>query len=886
MEADLGIAQLCDAKSAQELLLEFRLTGQQEPFEEIVRRYAPMVFHVCLRVTKNSHDAEDATQATFLTLAVQAKTGKEIRLLGPWLQRVGHRLSLDLKKSRKRRTRREEEHGAMVEAMRGPTENSGAMQQEELKRLINEELHQLPPKYRLPLILHYFGGLSREAMAKELQCTPGALGVRLHRARQLLGDRLAQRGITLAEAMLAVVLGETIRQTLTDSMVAATCQAATQIAAGNMGVGLIPSQVVSLTHSAARAAMVSKVKLSVVAAVVAGSALAAGGKVLAKVLRSEWRWETPNLREYAPSFTQPDIRPRFSDATEPAPEARKVAAAETSGREPLTGGGSRLVYSPYVPGEAWVRPGPAWWQSPLLESVSGNGGTQVLAGARPMPFLNGVKPPLEHPSFGVISPPVAGGKTPEKTPVRGGGQFRPVLPDSSRMAEQKKPAREVNPPRIQSDPVKLDDGATAGGGKAPSTTGPGIVPTPPLETPVAVNPTGRLLYLNANPRVAMIERVNPEVTPSNPWEQGSGSGNPNSTGNGTGNPGSTSQGTGVTGGGLAWQTAGGAATSSSIPQLVLSYVDINGELLCSVAPAEQGGTGYATLHGSGLAMWDGAVIRHQGPASQGGGEVLQQSGWKPTRFFLADATGKTIIKTLKPAKIKGRSLRATATGITGWGSVGAAEWFDQNGQVVADGEGQEHTLDLTQVALIKNSMENPALGGTNGWFAQNGGELTWPPMRVKKGRQGTYTIGEEASDPSLDLINSMRLTMHEVTEPGWLEVSLLALDRSDVPTLPEGHRFVGVWELTSDGLSVGSMDVTIRYDELKVMMLNLQEPLLKMWEYRDGEWQRIPFTLDMPNNLITGHAGAANYIAISTPEPGALLGLGAMMYLVGRRRRQ
>ena len=59
---------ICPAKSAQELLAEFRNTGSQQPFEEIVRRYAAMVFHVCFQVLKNRHDAEDATQAVLQEL--------------------------------------------------------------------------------------------------------------------------------------------------------------------------------------------------------------------------------------------------------------------------------------------------------------------------------------------------------------------------------------------------------------------------------------------------------------------------------------------------------------------------------------------------------------------------------------------------------------------------------------------------------------------------------------------------------------------------------------------------------------------------------------------------------------------------------------------------
>jgi len=34
-----------------------------------VRRHAAAVYSTCLRVTKSVHDAEDATQVTFLTLA-------------------------------------------------------------------------------------------------------------------------------------------------------------------------------------------------------------------------------------------------------------------------------------------------------------------------------------------------------------------------------------------------------------------------------------------------------------------------------------------------------------------------------------------------------------------------------------------------------------------------------------------------------------------------------------------------------------------------------------------------------------------------------------------------------------------------------------------------
>src|SRR4051794_1870275 len=190
----LGKQRLFPEKSADELLSEFVQSGNQVPFEEIVRRYAGMVYSVCYRVTSNTHDAEDATQAVFLSLALQAKTGKPIHYIGPWLQRVAHRLALDVKKSKTRRKKREEKLAEMNgngQLHRVVADPADAPQDGELKRIMQEELNAMPAKYRMPLILHYFGGMNREEMAKELNCKPATLGVRVHRGRALLGKRLA-----------------------------------------------------------------------------------------------------------------------------------------------------------------------------------------------------------------------------------------------------------------------------------------------------------------------------------------------------------------------------------------------------------------------------------------------------------------------------------------------------------------------------------------------------------------------------------------------------------------------------------------------------------------------------------------------------------------------
>ena len=104
---------------------------------------------------------------------------------------------------------------------------------EELRGVVQQELKELPPKYRMPLILHYYGGLSREEMARELNCKPNTLGVRLHRGREMLGERLAKRGVTLTGVILGVIMAEVVHSIVTDRLVHSTAQAAVLLSAGH-----------------------------------------------------------------------------------------------------------------------------------------------------------------------------------------------------------------------------------------------------------------------------------------------------------------------------------------------------------------------------------------------------------------------------------------------------------------------------------------------------------------------------------------------------------------------------------------------------------------------------------------------------------------------------
>ena len=65
----------------------------EQAITTLVNRHGPMVLRVCRAVLRDSHDAEDAFQATFLVLVRRARSLWVGSSLGPWLHRVAYRVA-------------------------------------------------------------------------------------------------------------------------------------------------------------------------------------------------------------------------------------------------------------------------------------------------------------------------------------------------------------------------------------------------------------------------------------------------------------------------------------------------------------------------------------------------------------------------------------------------------------------------------------------------------------------------------------------------------------------------------------------------------------------------------------------------------------------------
>ena len=190
------------AEPSDRQLLE-RYAGQQDAsaFAALIRRHGPMVLGVCRRVLNHEQEAEDAFQATFLVLVRKAGTIDRPELLGNWLYGVAYRIA---QKARAQLARRRH-HEMLVEPMT-TTDPHNELFWNELRSLLDEELHQLPLKYRVPLVLCYLEGMTNEEAARQLGWRVGSMSYRLARGRQMLRERLRSRRKMLSGMFLLVLL--------------------------------------------------------------------------------------------------------------------------------------------------------------------------------------------------------------------------------------------------------------------------------------------------------------------------------------------------------------------------------------------------------------------------------------------------------------------------------------------------------------------------------------------------------------------------------------------------------------------------------------------------------------------------------------------------------
>jgi RNA polymerase sigma-70 factor (ECF subfamily) len=162
----------------------------QRSFVSLVERHSQLVYRVALAVTRNTHDAEDVAQKTFLQL-YRGKRWEQIEDQQAYLARIAWRLAV------RQRYPRMLEQELLPEMQLEMRSSEASPEQSAMDRQLEAWLHvridRLPEKLRQPLALAALGELKLVEIAAILGLPEGTVRRRIHTARQKLKQELSER---------------------------------------------------------------------------------------------------------------------------------------------------------------------------------------------------------------------------------------------------------------------------------------------------------------------------------------------------------------------------------------------------------------------------------------------------------------------------------------------------------------------------------------------------------------------------------------------------------------------------------------------------------------------------------------------------------------------
>lgn len=145
--------------------------GTDEYIEETVKKYSPSMLRAAFSVVRNTHDAEDAVQETFMKLLKNKPSFHDETHEKAWLLRVTINNAKNIRRSCAREGSQLDENQPFVY-----TENTD---------VLNEVL-SLPEKYRVVIHLYYYEGYSIKEIAEILNKPAATVGTLLSRGRKML----------------------------------------------------------------------------------------------------------------------------------------------------------------------------------------------------------------------------------------------------------------------------------------------------------------------------------------------------------------------------------------------------------------------------------------------------------------------------------------------------------------------------------------------------------------------------------------------------------------------------------------------------------------------------------------------------------------------------
>src|SRR5690554_233875 len=177
-------------------LVERVQQGDKRAFDLLVLKYQHKILALVTRFVHDGHEAQDVAQEAFIK-AYRALPGfRGDSAFYTWLYRIAINTAKNYMVARGRRPPTTDvdvdeaefvESDTSLEDIAGPEQN---IARDELKRVIDKAIEDLPEDLRTAFTLREFGGLSYEEITEVMGCPVGTVRSRIFRAREAIDARI------------------------------------------------------------------------------------------------------------------------------------------------------------------------------------------------------------------------------------------------------------------------------------------------------------------------------------------------------------------------------------------------------------------------------------------------------------------------------------------------------------------------------------------------------------------------------------------------------------------------------------------------------------------------------------------------------------------------
>jgi len=182
------------------VLAQQALSGEQDAFETLVRRYSTPLFNFICRFLGDYDQACDVLQQVFLRFYTSLPNLGTAEPFKPWLFQVARNCCVDELRRRKRyaihfsqlETENSEGETTFLTDMADPSPlPEEIMERHDLQQMLQSAIQSLPPKFRDVVTLRYLAQLSFSEIGRTLHMPEATAKTYFHRAKVLLRKTLS-----------------------------------------------------------------------------------------------------------------------------------------------------------------------------------------------------------------------------------------------------------------------------------------------------------------------------------------------------------------------------------------------------------------------------------------------------------------------------------------------------------------------------------------------------------------------------------------------------------------------------------------------------------------------------------------------------------------------